>query len=196
VAAAADKRYTAGYRLARPGQSSRTVNVVVATDASWLVTMAAAAGDGSVDVALARTGDGLYQCTVNTANPDCVRVAGSDGQLPANADPGIEHVFTDWLTLMADRQAPLSVDSATPPAGATGDCFSVEPSTASLTPAMQGGVYCYQPDGTLTAAALGTATLTLISPPAPAPTSITLPAPVVAGVAVPVTPLAPTPSSS
>jgi hypothetical protein len=43
------------------------------------------------------------------------------------------------------------------------------------------GIYCYAPDGLLTAAKVDFGTLTIASQPAAAPAAVTLPGPVVAG---------------
>lgn len=181
VATAQDRRYVAAYMLSSKGHSPRSVTVTVAMDGSWVITVGGAAGGGTVDVAVAASAAGLYQCTVGGSIPGCVRVADSGGQLPSRADPRIEHLFTDWLGVLTDRQVPLSVDTAAPLAGSRGQCYSVEPSTASLAAPVDPGIYCFATDGTLTAAALGEGTLLLAGNPGPAPATVTLPAPVVPG---------------
>jgi hypothetical protein len=66
-------------------------------------------------------------------------------------------------------------------AAATGDCFSVESSSASLPPPIDVGIYCFSTDGMLTGARLGFGTLLPVGAPAPAPPAITLPGAVVDG---------------
>lgn len=124
--------------------------------------------------------------------PTCVRVAGPDGPLPGFVDPRVQHPFTDWLGVLTDRRAPLSVSTVEAPAGVGGACFAVESTSASLSAPLDVGVYCFDPAGTLTGARLGLGNLVLAGPPAPGPPTVTLAGPVVAGsplgVAAPPTP--------
>jgi hypothetical protein len=196
VAAAQDKRYTAGYTLTSKGRAPRMVGVTIAQDGSWLVTIPGGALSGAADVAVADSTAGLFQCAVSGASPGCVRVAGPRGKLPARWDPRVQHVFTDWLGVLADRQVAISVDSANPLPGARGQCFSVEPSSASLAAPVDAGIYCYDTDGTLTAAALGLGTLVLAGTPAAAPPTAGLPGPIVPRDPLPVAGEAPAASPS
>ena len=174
VAAAQDRRYAAGYTLTARGRAPRTVSVTVAADGSWLVSVAGTAPDGG-DVAVAATRAGLYQCAAG----GCVRVGAPGSRLPARFDPRVQHLFTDWLGVLTDRQVAISVDTTNTLPGAQGQCFSIEPSSASLAAPVDAGIYCYASDGTLTAANLGLGTLALAGATAPAPPTVTLPAPVV-----------------
>jgi hypothetical protein len=126
------------------------------------------------------------------SGPTCVRVAGPDGMLPGFVDPRVQHPFTDWLGVLTDRRAPLSVSTVEAPAGVGGACFAVESTSASLSAPLDVGVYCFDPAGTLTGARLGLGNLVLAGPPAPGPPTVTLAGPVVAGsplgVAAPPTP--------
>jgi hypothetical protein len=179
VAAAQDKRYVAGYTLTAKGRAPRVVTVTVALDGSWLVSIPGGALGGTADVAVADSRAGLFQCALGGSSPGCVRVAGSTGRLSARFDPRIQHLFTDWLGVLADRQVAISVDVATTLAGARGRCFSVEPSSASLAAPVDAGIYCYDTDGTLTAARLSLGTLVLAGTPAAPPPSAALPGPIV-----------------
>ncbi|HEX6500201.1 MAG TPA: hypothetical protein VF054_14395 [Micromonosporaceae bacterium] len=181
-AAAEDRRYTATYTLTSAGRPARTITVTVATDGSWRVDVPGGAMSGTVDIAIARTGNGLFQCAL-APTPSCVRVAAPDGAVPAHADPRVEHLFTDWLGVLTDRAAAVSVARAVLP-GARGDCFSVEPNSASLVAPVDPGIYCYDTDGTLTAAKFRFGTITLATVGA-APPSVTLPGPVVAAAPLP-----------
>jgi hypothetical protein len=118
--------------------------------------------------------------------PACVRIAAAGKPVPRRYDPVIEHPFTDWPGVLLDRNAPIAVSAARPLPGATGACYSVEPNAASLAPSIDPGIFCYTPDGTLTAAALDIGSLTMVNSPAPAPPTVALPAPVVPGPAAPV----------
>jgi hypothetical protein len=182
VAAAQDKRYVAGYTLTTKGRAPRLVTVTVALDGSWLVSIPGGALGGTTDVAVADSTAGLFQC----ATGGCVKVASARGRLPARYDPRVQHVFTDWLGVLADRQVALAVDAAAGLPGSRGQCFSVEPSSASLAAPLDPGIYCYANDGTLTAAALGLGTLVLSGTPSPAPPTAALPGPVVARDPLPV----------
>ncbi|MEN3306186.1 MAG: hypothetical protein V7603_2388 [Micromonosporaceae bacterium] len=179
VAAAQDKRYVAGYTLTTTGRAPRLVTVTVALDGSWLVSIPGGALGGTIDVAVADSTAGLFQCAVSGASPGCVRVAGTDGRLPARLDPRVQHLFTDWLGVLTDRQVAISVDVAAALPGSHGQCFSIEPSSASLAAPVDAGIYCYDADGTLTAAALGLGTLVLAGTPTAPPPTAALPGPVV-----------------
>ena len=181
VAAARDNRYVATYNLQKPGRPARTVSVTIAADGSWLVAIPGGALGGTADVAVAQTRAGLFECTTS-APANCYRVADPGGAVPARNDPRIEHLFTDWLGTLGDRDVAISVDPATPPPGARGQCFSVGSDSAALAMPVDPGVYCFDEKGTLTAAALTAAgTLMLVSGPAAAPPTVTLPGAVVPG---------------
>ncbi|MDG4768527.1 hypothetical protein O7632_31195 [Solwaraspora sp. WMMD406] len=207
AAAASDLRMTAFYRLTTAGRPDRTVAVTIATDGSWRVDVPGGALGGAVDVAMVRDAGGLFQCvlpsagqtgqtepteqteqteqTGQTGQPgqagSCVRLGEADAEIDPAVDPRVQHLFTDWPAVLADRRAPLAVSEAEPLSGVDGTCFSVESTTASLSPPLDVGIYCYRADGTLTGARLGLGTLGLAGAPGAAPPSITLPGPVTAG---------------
>jgi hypothetical protein len=110
--------------------------------------------------------------------PACVKVAAPGHTIPSTYDPVMEHVFTNWLTAMSSRDSAISVFGAAPLAGSTGTCYSVEPSAASLAPIVDAGIFCFLPDGSLTAVKLAAGTLTLEGSQAPAAPTNALPAPI------------------
>ncbi len=114
-----------------------------------------------------------------------MKVAAAGKSVPKRYDPVFEHIFTDWLGVMLDRDAPISVFAAAPLPKSTGACYSVESNSASLAPVMGPGIFCFTPDGTLTAAKINAGTLTLAGPTLAAPSTTTLPAPITAGPAAP-----------
>ncbi len=118
--------------------------------------------------------------------PACVKVAALGSAVPHRYDPVVEHFFTDWLGVLLDRDAPIEVFAASPLPHSTGSCFSVEPSSASLAPPIDAGVYCFTADGTMTAASTADGTLIINRGSAAAPPTIGLPGPVTAGPAAPV----------
>jgi hypothetical protein len=177
VAAALDRHYAASYTQKAKGRAAGTLRVSLLGADAWQVVVAGGALGGTVDVALTRTPAGLYQCPLQPT-PSCLS-AGS--ALPGRSDPRFQHIFTDWLSVLRDPRSAISVDSAQPPAGARGRCFSVEPNVAALAAPLDAGVYCFDPDGTLTAATIAAGTLILVGAALPAPASITLPGPVVPG---------------
>jgi hypothetical protein len=183
AAAGQDRHFAATYTLSTADHPDRMVTVTRAGDGTWRVDIPGGALGGAADVSVARTADGLYQCasTPSLGGPTCVRVTDPDGELPSAVDPRVQRPFTDWLTVLTNRQAPLSVSPADPPPGATGSCFAVESTSASLSAPLEVGVYCFGPDGTLTGARLGLGTLVLAGAAAAAPPTVTLPGPVVAG---------------
>lgn len=185
AAAAKDLRQSAAYALKVNGRPDRTVTVWRAVDGSWRVDMQGAAHGGAVDISMVFTGGALHQCALPTgAEPrsGCVRI---EGQLPRTADPKVWHLFSDWLNLFTDRAQALEVSSVPPFQGAAGECFSIESSAVSMQSPLDAGIYCYERDGTLTAARLSVGTLLLAGAPAAAPPALPLPGPVVAGAPLP-----------
>lgn len=185
AAAAADLRITAFYTWRTANRPDRTVAVTTAVDGTWRVDIPGGALGGAVDVAMAQTEDGSFQCVLpSAARPttlSCVRLGDPGGPVDPAVDPRLQHLFTDWIAVLADRRAPLAVSVADPLPGTDGTCFSVESTTASLRSPLDVGIYCYRPDGTLTGARLGLGTVVLAGQPGAAPPSITLPGPVTAG---------------
>ncbi|ROT27990.1 hypothetical protein [Micromonospora sp. HM5-17] len=182
AAAAQDRRLVATYVLSVADGPDRTISVTRAMDGSWRVDIPGGALGGQADVSMAQTAEGLFQCQLASAgSPDpagCVRVAGLGQPLDPGIDPRLQHLFTDWPEVFTDRQAPLAVSTAEL-AGARGHCFAVDVTSASVSPPLDPGIYCYEPDGTLTAARLPAGDLRLVGAPAPAPATIALPGPLV-----------------
>lgn len=174
AAAAEDLVGSFDYRLVTPGHDDRTIRVLRAADGGWRVDVPGGAHGGGVDIAVASTEAGLFQCRLGDITPGCVRLA----RLEPDIDPMVQHVFTDWPGVLTDRAAPLSVSAIPPLDGVPGACFAVEASTVSLVAPLDAGIYCYADDGVLTGARLSVGTLTLISSE-PGPDSIHLPGPVI-----------------
>jgi hypothetical protein len=211
AAAAQDRVAVTFYALVTPDHpEERTVMVVRDPAGGWRVDIPGGALGGTADVSLVGMGDQRYHCTLArpaepTPGPDRPprSVAGGGSQcvevdpLPAAADPRVHHVFTDWLDVLTDRSAAVAVSQAPPLDGtAAGDCFSVEPSAASLLAPLDAGVYCFQPDGTLTGADLTLGTLWLVGTDTEAPPAVELPGPVVAGEPLPTASPTPSPTPS
>ncbi len=183
AAAAQDRHLVAQYVVSRAGQSDRTIVFTSANDGSWRVDVPGGALGGTVDVSLAATADGLFQCTLPSASRSeparCVRLGERDDALPRRLDPRVQHPLTDWLDILTDRRAPLAVAPADPPEGFTGTCYSVDSTSASLNAPLDVGIYCYDPDGTPTGVRTEAGSLRLAAPPGPAPASVQLAGPVV-----------------
>ncbi|MDT4987195.1 MAG: hypothetical protein QOI74_1289 [Micromonosporaceae bacterium] len=193
AATAQDHHFRAGYRFTQSGRPARTVLVVLAANGTWRIDVPGGALGGQADVAVAGTAKGLYQCTLRIPHPGCVKVADADGSFPAAIDPRVEHPFVDWLGLLTDRRAALSVAAAPLLAGARGSCFSLETNSAALAAPVDPGIYCYDADGTLTGVRTAVGTLVLATAVTAAPPTISLPGPITAGAplstAAPPTPL-------
>jgi len=202
AAAAKDRRMVAFYTYSAPGRADRTVAVTLAGDGSWRIDVPGSAHGGAVDLAMSAGPDGrVYQCALPSQNwpgSQCVRVGDREHAVPSKVDPQVQHPFTDWLDVLIDRRAALSVAAVAPLAGARGSCFSLEFTAASVVTPVDAGIYCFDPDGTLTALVADFGRLTLASPPAPAPPSVPLPGPVVAAAALTIAapPPPPTPTAS
>ncbi|HET8659072.1 MAG TPA: hypothetical protein VFM55_08760 [Micromonosporaceae bacterium] len=190
AAAAKDQRMVAFYSWRTPGRADRTVTVTVAGDGSWRVDAPGAASRGAVDLAMVGTPDGgVHQCALPSAGQpggQCVRVGDRGHPVPARVDPRVQHAFTDWLDVLTDRRAAVSVATAAVPAGMRGACFSLEATAASLAPPVDAGIYCYDPDGRLTGLVAAFGRLALAAPPGPAPPAVALPGPLVAAEPYPV----------
>lgn len=188
AAAAEDRKVAATYTLTEGNRAPRTVVATSAADGSWRVDIAGGALGGLADVAVAANADGLYQCALPSAArpvaPACIRIADATGALPKHIDPRVQHTFTDWREVLTDRQAPLSVSFAKSVEGASGECYAVESTYASLDAPLDTGIYCYDGEGVLTGARLSFGTLVLAQAPAAGPATIALPGPVVDGPAL------------
>jgi hypothetical protein len=200
VAVAKDQRYIAAYTLVVQGKAPRSVLVTVANDRTWRVDIQGGALGGTADVAIANRPEGVYQCPINPAS-GCVKVAATNKKLPVSIDPKLQYVFIAWLDVLLDRQVPLAVAPAQPLAGTSAPCFAVEPGVTAVQPPIDAGVFCYNDRGILVAAKIPLGQLTLTGEPAPAPETISLPGPVVAGAPLgtsspPPPPPSPKPSSS
>ena len=181
---AQDHAYAALYSLDDGDGTPRNVVATVAGDGTWRVDVAGGVLGGTADVTIVSTKAGVYQCSVSSPQqpitPTCIRVADPGKKVPADYDPEVERLFRPALTVFTDRQAPLSVGAVQPLAGAKGSCFSVDTIAAALSAPVDVGIYCYTPDGLLTAARVGFGTLTLVSTGA-GPATVTLPGPEVQG---------------
>ncbi|WP_308042551.1 hypothetical protein [Micromonospora sp. PLK6-60] len=181
--AARDRHFTARYTLTGSAGPERTILVTTANDGTWRVDVPAGAGGGTIDVSLAATADGLFQCALPSAgHPEaagCVRLGDRDDRVPGRYDPRVQHPFTDWPAVLNDGRAPLAVSATPAPHGVDGTCFAVDSTSASLDAPLDVGTYCYGPDGTLTALHSALGTLRLAGPPGPAPDTVTLAGPVV-----------------
>ncbi|MEU6074879.1 hypothetical protein [Micromonospora sp. NPDC047074] len=185
AAAAQDRHLVASYTLRVPETPDRTILVTSANDGTWRVDVPGGALGGTADVSFAATADGLFQCAMpSAARPEpasCVRLGDPDDAVPRRLDPRVQHAFTDWLDVLTDRRAPLAVSPAQPLPGASGACYSVETTSASINAPLDVGIYCFGPDGTPTAVRAAFGTLVLAGPPAPAPSTVQLAGPVVDG---------------
>ena len=195
VAAAQDKRYAAPYTLRKKGKPDRTVTVELAQDGSWLIEGPGGARGGARDVAIAGNADGVYQCVLGS-RASCVRVAEPGGKVPGAYDPRVHHPFTDWLDVLIDTKAALSVAGDSTLSVPRGDCYSVEPNSVALAPPREAGVYCFDEEGVLTGARFSAGTLVLSGGIEEPRKSIKLPGPVTAGRPIPTSPPPPKPSKS
>ncbi|WP_203998076.1 hypothetical protein [Micromonospora lutea] len=185
AAAAQDRHLIARYTLRVDGVADRLIVFTSANDGSWRMDVPGGALGGTRDIALAANADGLFQCGLPSATrpepASCVRLGERDDTLPRRLDPRVQHPFTDWLDVLTDRRAPLAVSPAMVLPEATGSCYSVETTAASINPPLDVGIYCFDADGTPTAVRAAFGTLTLSAPPEPAPGTVQLPGPVFEG---------------
>jgi hypothetical protein len=195
AAAAKDRRYVATYTYSAANRTDRTVTVAVANDGTWVVGIPGGALSGYADIAMFGGPSGVFQCALSrspgadAARPDlavtpgCVAVA----TLAPATDPGLQHLFTDWIDPLVDRATALSVATTALLPGAAGACFSVESNSAALDPPVDPGVYCYTPDGMLTGARVTAGTVVLTGPVSPGPRAVDMPGRVVTQALLPLT---------
>ncbi|MEV6306234.1 hypothetical protein AB0M02_42965 [Actinoplanes sp. NPDC051861] len=184
AALALDRRYAALYTWDVGDGVPRNVIATVANDGSWRVDIPNGALGGTTGVSIVRNANGVYQCSLPTAeNPVtgmCIRVAERGDKVPRRYDPKVQRLFRQWLKVFTDRQSALAVSAVQPLPGAQGSCFAVDSVSASLDAPVDVGIYCYTPDGLLSAARVEFGLLTLVSQVA-GPQAVQLPGPEVAG---------------
>jgi hypothetical protein len=185
AALAQDHRFAALYHFDAGDGPQRNVVATVAGDGSWRVDVADGALGGTTDVSIVSNPDGMFQCSLPSAtNPvpsACVKVAAAGKPVPKQNDPKVERLFRQWLSVFTDRQAALSVSTASALPGSTGKCYSVDTNQASLAAPVDIGIYCYADDGLLTAAKVEFGELSLASTPVTPPAKVDLPGPVTDG---------------
>ena len=185
---AQDKAYAGLYTLTE-ADNGRQHNVVatIGADGTWRVDVSHAMLGDTADVSIVSTAAGVFQCTVssptNPTTPSCVRVAAPGKKVPKDYSPQVERLFRQWLPIFTDRQSALAVTEVDPLAGAQGTCFSIDSIAASIKAPVDVGIYCYAPDGVLTAARVDFGQLKLVSQVA-GPATVALPGTVVPGPAM------------
>ncbi|MGH3741629.1 MAG: hypothetical protein ACRDT1_09870 [Micromonosporaceae bacterium] len=190
VAAAKDKKYTATYHLQRQGKPVSTISVSLAKNGSWQIDVPGGAAGGTRDVSLVENRHGVFQCVwrgraEQGGVANCVKVGDSGGSVPRAYDPRVQHPFTDWLDVLGDPRAALSVATDSSLAPPSGECYSVESNSVSLPPSMDGGVYCFDSKGVLTGARFGVGELVIAGAAQPPPRTIRMPGLVTGGPATP-----------
>ncbi len=131
---ALDASFTAEYAWSEGG----TVTVWAAEDGTWRVDVPGWAHGGEVDVSVAWTTGGFFQC----AEERCVKLAGITGEIPGEYDPKVQLPFVEWLPQLLDRQLPFVVSK-------DGDCFTLTPNRVVMDAPMPPGQWCLDGDGTL-----------------------------------------------
>lgn len=167
VSQALDRTFTAEYEWSEGG----TVTMWAAEDGTWRVDVPGWAHGGEIDVSVAWTTGGFFQC----AEEECVKMAGITGQVPERFDPVVQRPFIEWLPLLLDRHLPFAVSQ-------DGDCFKLTPNTVVVDTPIPPGEWCLDQSGTivsLTGPDFGT--LTLTGPPGPASATVELPGEIVEG---------------
>lgn len=179
AAAAKDKHYTAEYKLTRGNKKDAepvTVKVAVATDGTWRIDIPGGAEGGKSDVTLAWNRQGYYQCT-DKKESTCISIADAADDVPKKYDPVIQHVFTDWLDILLNHNAPLSTAfTKALPGAAKGTCYSLKRNSVNVAAPLPTSVYCVTADGTITAVRSSFGRLELASKLRDASPNTTLPA--------------------
>jgi hypothetical protein len=184
---AQDKAYAALYTLTEDNGRQHNVVATIGADGTWRVDVSHAMFGETTDVSIVSTAAGVFQCTVsspsNPTTPSCVRVAGAGKKVAKDYSPQVERLFRQWLPVFTDRQSALAVTEVNPLDGVQGACFSIDSIAASIKAPVDIGIYCYAPDGVLTAARVDFGQLKLVSQVA-GPATVPLPGPVSTGAAM------------
>ncbi|GAA1693389.1 hypothetical protein GCM10009830_46520 [Glycomyces endophyticus] len=163
---ALDADFTAAYTWSEGG----TVTVWAAEDGTWRVDVPDWALGGTVDVTVAWTTGGFFQCAAGR----CVKIAGITGEIPRDLDPRVQRPFIEWLPQLLDRRIPFSVSQ-------DGDCFTLTPNTVVVDTPMPPGEWCLDQAGTILSVASDEfGTLELDGEPAAPAATVELPGDVVA----------------
>jgi hypothetical protein len=160
VSKALDATFTAEYAWSEGG----TVTVWAAEDGTWRVDVPAWALGGTVDVTVAWTTGGFFQCAAEV----CVKLAGITGEIPKAYDPKVQLPFVEWLPQLLDRHLPFAVSQE-------GDCFTLTPNTVVLDTPMPPGEWCLDQAGTILSVESDFGTLELAGVPAAAVGTVELP---------------------
>ncbi|MFC3493548.1 hypothetical protein [Glycomyces rhizosphaerae] len=166
VSKALDATFTAEYTWSGDSVSEGgTVTVWAAEDGTWRVDVPAWALGGTVDVSVAWTTGGFFQC----AAEQCVKLAGITGEIPRSYDPKVQLPFVEWLPQLLDRHLPFAVSQE-------GDCFTLTPNTVVVDTPMPPGEWCLDQAGTILSVESGDfGTLELAGVPAAAVATVELP---------------------
>lgn len=161
VATALDTAFTAEYTWSEGG----TVTVWAADDGTWRVDVPDWALGGTVDVTVAWTTGGFFQCAAGR----CVKLAGLTGEIPREYDPHVQQPFTAWLPQLLDRRLPFAVSQE-------GDCFTLTPNTVVVDTPIPAGEWCLDQAGTILSVTSGAfGTLDLAAPAAAPEPTVELP---------------------
>jgi hypothetical protein len=161
VSKALDATFTAEYEWSEGG----TVTVWAAADGTWRVDVPSWALGGTVDVTVAWTTGGFFQCAAGR----CVKLAGLTGEIPDDYDPRVQLPFVEWLPQLLDRHLPFAVAQ-------DGDCFTLTPNTVVVDPPIPPGEWCLDQAGTILSVANGDfGTLELTAAPTEAVDTVELP---------------------
>jgi hypothetical protein len=161
VSKALDATFTAEYEWSEGG----TVTVWAAADGTWRVDVPSWALDGTVDVTVAWTTGGFFQCAAGR----CVKLAGITGEIPKGYDPKVQLPFVEWLPQLLDRHLPFAISQE-------GDCFTLTPSTVVVDPPIPAGEWCLDEEGQILSVESGDfGTLKLAGTPAEAVATVELP---------------------
>jgi hypothetical protein len=161
VSKALDASFTAEYTWSQGG----AVTVWAAQDGTWRVDVPDWALGGTVDVTVAWTTGGFFQCVADR----CVRLAGITGEIPREYDPRVQLPFVEWLPQLLDRHVPFAVTQE-------GDCFTLTPNTVVVDTPIPAGEWCLDGAGTILSVTSGDfGTLELADPPGKPVGTIELP---------------------
>ncbi|HEX2145693.1 MAG TPA: hypothetical protein VHG10_14425 [Glycomyces sp.] len=161
VSKALDAVFTAEYAWSEGG----AVTVWAAQDGTWRVDVPDWALGGTVDVSVAWTTGGFFQCAANR----CVKLAGITGEIPKDYDPKVQLPFVEWLPQLLDRHLPFAIAQE-------GDCFTLTPNTVVVDTPIPPGEWCLDRAGTILSVASGAfGTLELEGAPQEAVATVELP---------------------
>jgi outer membrane lipoprotein-sorting protein len=173
AAAALAASHAAKYQL-ESSNGAHKVDVTVAQTPSKLRIDVTSTNNGVQSTAVSIfNSSGVVSCVEKPGSPtSCVQTAGPGKQPPTAFDPGLQRIFRDTMTALANQTSDVHISATTSwtsPHGVTFPCYVIQVDANST---VSPGTVCVSDQGNVGRAVFSSGTLTWISD-LPAPTAAT-----------------------